>query len=381
MISLKSLVSSRLAGALAVLAAAGIGGCAHCGGEPPPREREPFSVIPADSWIIASVELGPVRASKAYERALANGNPVDQYLGRDCQYDPLPDVERAWVGAGDGFERGRGAIVAFGSMDRTKILECFRAETRRRGLSLEELDVEGITVYSPGPGRPHLAWLDAKTLVVADRAHMDKVVALEKGKGQSVRTNTALLKLWERVSQGRDVAIAALPTEAAAKRVGALVPDAYGSIDHASQVAIGFRFMKGLDIYAMVQLAASDDAVRVHDRLTKDLARWRENDYIVIAGLAGHLKAVNVETAGREISASGRWTERQVDSVARLAVDSIDEILREGGDPEEILRNRLRGEKRGPDAGANARDGSVSPGDAGPAPASPAPASPAPASR
>lgn len=354
--------------ALISLAALGVG-CGDCGGEGEAREREPLSLIPADAWVVGSVDMGPLRGSPAYKRVVGDGNPASYYLGSECDYDPLPHIDKLWIGGGDDLEKGRGVIVAFGPLDRDKILGCFRDEMRQRGLSLDEEEMEGVTVFTPGPGRPHLAWLDAKTLVVADRDTMGKVLALEKGQGSSVRNNQVLYKLWERVARGRDLAVVSTPNEATIKRAGALVPDAYAAVDTTEQVALGMRFMKGLDLYFSLRLEDGDDAARLADRIESDVERWQNNDYIVIAGLSSHLKALNIERAGPEVTASAHLSERQVDSLTRLAVDSIDEIMRDGRDPEALVRERLRSAGRSADAGSSdgaplSNDGAPTTGDA-----------------
>lgn len=332
-------------------------GCGSCSGDQESRDREPLSLIPADAWIVASIEMGAVRAAPAYKRALRQGNPTAYYLGNDCIYDPLPDIDRFWVGAGDEFERGLGAVIVFGPVNQEKALDCFRANMRRRGLSVEEETMEGFTVHTPGPGRPHVAWLDSKTLVVADRANMEKVLALEKGKGKSVRTNQALLKLWERASQGRDIALAVEPPASAAKRLGNIVPNSYSGLGTAEQALVGLRFSKGLDILVSARLKGHDETNALHKALTRDIDRWKDHDLVVIAGLSGHLNAIRLEAAGPELTASAHMTQRQVDTLVRFAVDSVDEIMRDS-DPEEAIRRRLRGEgDGGPDADASVDGG------------------------
>ncbi len=321
----------------------GAAGCGSCGSEPAPREREPLSLIPEGVLLVGSVDMDPVRGSAAYKRVLRNGNPMGPYLG-DCTYDPLPDVDRVWFGASEEVEQGRGAVVVMGRVDRGKVLDCFRNELRRRGLRLEEVEVEGFTVQSAGPGRPHLAWVDAGTLVFGDRANVEKMLALEKGKGRSARHDARLMKLWERAAEGRDVAIAATPDESVSKRLASLVPEEWQPLVSAEQVAIGARFVKGMELMVTVRLRSGAEAERILGRLQRDLTAWQDHDYVVIAGLSSHLKAVRLEGAGPEITARATWTDKQLDTLARLTVDSIEEIARGGPDKAaQNLRERLQG--------------------------------------
>lgn len=333
-------------------------GCSSCESEPEAREREPLSLIPQDHWIVGTVDMGPLRASSAYKRVIKRNNPSAYYLGNECEYDPLPSIDKLWIGAGDGVEKGRAALIAFGSIDRDKVLGCFREDLRRRGLSLEEVEIQGNTVYNAGPGRPHIAWLDAETVVIADRGNMEKVIALDKGQGNSVRDNQLLYKLWERAADGRDVAVAIQPTEKIAKQIGGLVPKNYSAIEGTKQIAFGLRFMKGMDLYLSLRLQEGDDAARVAGRAERDIKRAQENEFVTISGLSSHLRAINIEFAGSEITASAHLNDRQLDSLTRLAVDSIDEIMRES-DPEKALRDRFRNASKNDAGPAQSGDADV----------------------
>jgi hypothetical protein len=356
-------------------------GCRSCWGEPEAREREPLSLIPDDSLVVGSAEMGPLRSSSAYKRVLRQGNPMAPFLG-DCAYDPLPDVDRVWFGGGADLEQGRGSIVVMGPVDREKVLDCFRNELRRRGLGLEEVEIEGFTAYSAGPGRPHLAWVDRETLLIGDRDHVERMLALEKGKGRSVRSNTPLIKLYERVAQGRDVAVAAIPSPEITKRLSDFAPEDWRPAAEAEQIAIGARVMKGVDLVVTVRLKSGDEAQKLLVRLEGYLERWRDHDYVVLAGVSSHLKAVRLAGAGPEITASASWTDKQVDTLARLAVDSLEVIMREGASKTaDSLREKLRdmtGAANQPADGGPARpDGGLAGDGAAAADAAPAAAAPA----
>lgn len=358
--------------AAVVIAVLALAGCDSCRGEPPVREREPLSLIPADSIVVASVEVRPVLESPAYERLRRNTNPVSYYLG-DCDYDPLPHIDRLWLGGGSDVLEGKGVLVALGPVNRDKVLECYRNDIRRRGLSVEEEQVEGFTVYSAGPGRLHLAWIDAETSVMGDRGSTLEVLALERGKGKSVRSNQTLFKLWERMAKGQHVAVAMLPEKGHLERLGKILPRSYQALTRTKQVALSLGLIKGMDVRVMLRLDSGEDATKVAKQMDQDIAYWSGHEYAEIAGVNQHLKAVRVEHAGPEITSSAHWTEAQVRSLAGLAVDSIDEIMR-SSDPEKALRERFQVEG---DAGASKADarpgGGAEPGgaDAGPAKAAP----------
>lgn len=334
---------------LAALVAAtlAVTGCESCRGEPEIREREPLSLLPADSIIVASAEVPPVIRSEAYKRVKRNTNPVEYYLG-ECSYDPLPHIDKIWMSGGADVLEGKGVMVVIGPVNRDKVLQCYRDDTRRRGLSVEEEEVEGFTVYSAGPGRLHLAWIDAETAVVGSREPTLKVLALERGKGESVRSNPKLFKLWERMAKGQDVAVAVLPTEDQLERLGKILPKAYKSVARSQQAALSLRLSKGMDLKVMVRVDNGEDGEALSKRLTRDIERWSVHEYAEIAGVDQHLKAIRIERAGPEITGTAHWSEKQVRSLAGLAVDSIDEVMR-SSDPEKALRERFTG---GGDAGA-----------------------------
>ena len=329
-------------------------GCESCRGEPEIREREPLSLIPADSIIVASAEIPPVIRSDAYKRVKRNTNPVEYYLG-DCAYDPLPHIDRIWMGGGPDVFEGKGVMVVMGPVNQDKVLKCYRDDIRRRGLSVEEEENEGFTVYSAGPGRLHMSWLDAETLVLGDRSTTLKVLALERGKGESIRGKQTLFKLWERMAKGQDVAVAILPQVDHLKRMGKLLPKSYQRVTRTEQAALSFRLAKGMDLRIMVRLDSGDDAIHVTKRLESDLEHWSGHEYAEIAGVDEHLEAIRIERAGPEITGTAHWTEKQVRSLAGLAVDSIDEVMR-SSDPEKALRERFQGPH---DAGPAKADGAA----------------------
>lgn len=359
---------ARGAAVAGLLALAGVvgGGCESCG-ERGPREREPLSMLPGDAWIVASADVSPVRSSPAYARVTKRRNLGAYYLGEQCSYDPIPTLDKLWVGAGDEFEKGRGVVIAEGTIDRDEVLDCLREHARGQGLKLEETEVEGFTVYSSGAGRLHVAWLDSETVAIGDQRTVEKVLALEKGKGTSARSNAKLLKLWERAARDRDVALAVVPTEAAVKWLAGFMPPAYSGLGTSREALLGLRFSKGLDLIVSVLLESTAEAEKLSKSLRRDLDTIKNNDFIAIAGLSSHLEAINVEQAGAEVTASAHYTERQLDSLVRFAVDSVDEIMNEGGDPEEAIRRRLKGGNKaapdaaGPDAAAPADGGTKTP--------------------
>jgi hypothetical protein len=360
--------------AAVVAAAHALAGCGSCG-EPEARTRDPLSLIPADSIVVASVEVRPVLASPAYERIRRSVNPVSAYLG-DCEYDPLPHIDRLWLGGGADVLEGKGVMVVMGPVVRDKVLECYRADARRDGLTVEEEQVKGVTVYSAGPGRLHLAWLDAKTAVVGDRDSTLAVLALDRGEGSSVRSNQTLFKLWERMAKGQHVAVAMLPQKSQLDRLGKVLPDTHQGLMRAEQLGLSLFVSKGLDIRAMLRLESGDSATKMAKQLGRDIEYWSGHEYAEIAGVDGHLKAMRVENAGPEITVTAHWTEAQVRSLAGLAVDSIDEIMR-SGDPEKALRERFQKDGGAvPAQPADRPDGGPAPtgGDAAPASGDAAPA-------
>ena len=104
----------------------------------------------------------------------------------------------------------------------------------------------------------------------------------------------------------------------------------------------------------MLRLSKQVDAEKLSQSLKRALKRWQSSDYAVFAGIAGHLKAIHIESAGPEITASAAWDERQFDSLTRLVMDSIEEMGRGKGKAD---ARRLLGP---PDGGAKG------PSDAGP---------------
>jgi hypothetical protein len=246
-----------------------------------------------------------------------------------------------------------------------------REELRRRGLSLEESEIEGFKAYSAGPRRFHISWVDRGTVVLGDRGHVEKMLALERGKGKSARANDTLLKLYERMARDRDIAIAAIPDQATTKRLTELatrfLPEGqWVDVLKARRAGLGARLNKGVDFFVTLRFASGDEAGTLASQIKSGLERWRDHDYVVIAGLSSHLKAINVEGAGPEITASASWSERQLDAVARLAVDSLEEIMRDGRDQAATnLREKLRKVRDGgPSDGATREAGAT--GEAGP---------------
>jgi len=308
--------------------------------------------------------MEPLRRSPAYKRILKRGNPMRPFLG-ECTYDPLPDIDTVWVGLGPEGKAGHGSVVVLGPVERDKVLECYGKNLNSRGLSLSEQQVEGFTVHSGGPGRPHLAWVDRETLLISDRPHIEKMLALEKGKGRSVLTNDVLMSLYKRMAADRDIALAVLPDEASRERVKGFMPSDWQGATAATRLGVGIRVHKGLDLIASLRLPTGLEAEKLSGSLGRALKRWSDHDYVAIAGLSAHMKAIRIEHAGPELIARAEWNEKQVDSLARLAVDSAEEILRgAGNDPAKALRQQLRGAA---EAGSSADAGARPRGDGAPA--------------
>jgi len=105
-------------------------------------------------------------------------------------------------------------------------------------------------------------------------------------------------------------------------------------------LAFNLRKGRGMDLKLAIRLDTGENGATIAERLQRDLRDWAGNQYVQVAGIDEHLKAINVERAGPEITASAHWNESQVNALAGLAVDSIDEIKR-SGDPEKALRQQF----------------------------------------
>ncbi len=318
-------------------------GCNSCKKETAPKEREPLSLIPNDAVLVASVDVNAVRRSPAYKKLIKRGNPITSLLG-ECEYDPLPDIDRVSLGLGkDAARTGRGSIVVFGPIKKEKLLTCYSAVLRKQGLRLTEEEKEGITIYAAGSGRPHLSWLDETTLLLGDRDHVEKMISIEKNQAPSIRKNIPLTKLYDRIAPGRHVTIAALPDEGTRRQLKRYAPRGWAAAADARQVGLGIRLQKGMNVLAIMRLTSDIEGEKLAAALKNSLNRWQKSNYIVLTGLASHLRSIKIENAGLEITASANWNDKQVNSLVRLAVDSVDELMRSSsGDMARDLENRLR---------------------------------------
>jgi hypothetical protein len=286
-----------------------LAGCRRSARPPTDETGRTLAVLPADTRVLAVVDLARVRAAPLWARlaALAEDDPADrtriQGLTARTGLDPLRQIQRVWAAFPDSArERGQFALVVEGQgFDERRLVAYAREEGAARGVRIEPTTRGGRTLWTGrGPARTAGFFDGPGRFVLGGGGWGELLADLAAPAGGAPRPPSAaggeLAHLCDRVPRGRALWFAALvPLD-----VRRMLMDDPGHDSAASvtRLAASADLAPGLSAEVVADLSNAADARVLVTRIQASVREAKRNAKALMLGLAPYLDAVTAEADG-----------------------------------------------------------------------------------
>lgn len=321
----------RAIAALGVVVAAAAGGLGFWLWHREPRLPEaPLANAPRDAAAVGWIDAKRLLASEFY-RALVGGESEGIARVRaECGFDPLAAIDDAvvWVVSERVPQLSHIGVIARGDVDRERLVGCIGKSVARQGGTIERVEIEGVAAIASKRGSSRAAFLGANGIVAGDEDIVRTAIRVFHGAEASAAGDSGFTRLWQKLSQGRDlVLVGRVPSHwrpslvALAASRPKLAP--LGSVD-----LVGASANVSADLGLGVVLEARDESAArtLKAGVEEQLHEWLENRIVAltVAGLV--LRRIRVDTDGRDLVVTGSVRADEVDGL----MDLRDEIGRLG---------------------------------------------------
>jgi hypothetical protein len=304
----------------------------HGGGCPgrapaPPRLDPTLRLLPAETRVVAAVDLVRVRAAPLWSRiaALADEDPADrariQALTARTGLDPLRQLGRIVAAFPENARaRGQYALMIDGQrFDVQKLVAYARDEVAPRGLRIEQAARAGRTLWvSSGPEHTAGFFVGSERFVIGGGGWAETMADLAgPTPPPSAAGNDELAHLAGRIDRTRALWFAAIiPLD-----VRRLLMDdpRHDSAASVTRLAAAADLGPGLTADLVADLSNAADARVLVERIQTTVREARRNAKVLMLGLAPYLEAVSARADGPTLTVKLTLTEPQVqDLVERL---------------------------------------------------------------
>jgi hypothetical protein len=321
---------SRLLPVAVVMLVSCRGGCRPSPPPAPPVD-EMLAGLPAQTRVVAAVDLARVRGTVLWTRlaALADEDPADrariQALTARTGLDPLRQIRRIVAAFPDSARtEGKYALVIDGQgFDARRLVDYAREEAAPRGIQIQAVPRAGQTLYLssgpahtagffPGPDRFVLGgggWAE----LMADRLR-PAAPRLDPPDGGG---SDELARLCARIDRSRALWFAAIvPLDV--RRI--LMDDpAHDSAASVTRLAVAADLGPGLSADLVADLSNAADAKILVERIRTSAREAKRNAKVLMLGLAPYLDALTARADGATLRVSLSLTEPQMrDLVDRM---------------------------------------------------------------
>lgn len=288
-----------------------------------------LAAAPVGSSIVMRVDVKAVTASHVWNALLEEDRGEDgmRRIEVACGYDPLEQVEEAFVFVSDSHERPFEdvGIVARGEMargrkNRERLVECVRAVVSKGG-ALSQVEIEGVPAIASSSGRSHAAFLGKDGVVAGSRAMVTRLIQVAMGDALSAQEDETLERLWARVSTDRDVvAVARVPERwaPALERMAADLGQDFEAVGRVRALGVGVRVRDGLSIGLAAETATAAAASELEQALKARMGGLLRQPLLRLSTFGRILRRIKTEAQGSELVVTASLTNAQVDALLGL---------------------------------------------------------------
>jgi hypothetical protein len=311
-----------------VLSTLALGGCSSCAGGGVTGAKSDLELTPEDANIVFKINFPRLRNTPLWRKAL-DQRDKDQLVKKDydefvtkCAFDPTKQLESLTVAVPDvKDEIGEYVLIARGVFDEPKLVACADERLKKDGNALKITEYSGKKIYGDDKnGRDNAVFLDGKTLVIAGREWVKRVIDLAAAKsgpdapqGKSAASNKTLQNLFSRVRPHDGITGVAIVSDAARERLKS--DPVLASASSMTAVLGSADLSSGLSAELRIDLANEADAKALTEKVLGQLGEAEKNPQFVLSGMGQFVKAMKIEAQQATFHLTINWTEAQVEDL------------------------------------------------------------------
>jgi hypothetical protein len=169
-------------------------------GRPRPSSSGLLDAVPADAWLVVTVDVASLRASPIAKPVLQGGEktgiPGLGALTQNCGFDPLAKLKEVAIASPESGERGDFGVAFSGDFTRDELAACANNTIKARGGAPTTSTRGRFTVVEDtgDPLHSRVAYRDGGPFLVGRGAWLDAMMDAVEGKGARMRPEHARLR-------------------------------------------------------------------------------------------------------------------------------------------------------------------------------------------
>jgi hypothetical protein len=308
-----------------VVGAIGLGGCQSCSKTSGSgAAKEDMQLVPKEADVVFMANMARMRNTAMWRKMLdlrdqdaQTKKDYDDFVQK-CQLDPLKQIDSVFVAFPQSVDQNKEfAAILRGTFNEAKLTECAKEQAKKDGQELQISDYNGKKIYTSNKqGQAYAVFLDGKTVALAGKEWVKKVIDLAAGKkeaGGSAKENEALAILLKRARTSDGIWAAGLVPQSTRDQLkndphlssAGSMKDIFGSID----------FQSGLAVEVNVDLGSEQDASELTTKIKAQLDDAKKNPQFMMLGLNTFLENVKLETKGSTFHTAINFNQQQVDDL------------------------------------------------------------------
>jgi hypothetical protein len=304
---------------------AGLSGCSSCSQTAGSgAAKEDMQLVPKETDVVFMANFSRMRNTAMWRKMLdvrdgdaATKKDYDEFVQK-CALDPAKQIDSVFVAFPQTMsETKEFAAILRGTFNEQKLVECAKEQAKKDGQELATSDYNGHKLYtSTKAGQAFATFLDAKTVVLAGKEWVKKVIDLAAGKkeaGPSAKDNEPLMALLKRARTNDGLWGAGLVPQSTRDQLkndphlssAASMKDIFGSVDFANGVVADINVDTGSDA----------DATELTSKVNGQIAEAKKSPQFMMAGLNAFLDNVKVEAKQATFHVAVNFNQQQVDDL------------------------------------------------------------------
>jgi hypothetical protein len=299
----------------------GVTGCQSCSSGTR-TAKEDMQLAPKETDVVFAANFSRMRNTAMWRKLLdlrdSDASTKKDYedFAQKCQLDPLKQIDSVFLAFPQSMSESKEfAAILRGTFNEQKLVACATEQAKKDGQELSTSEYNGKKLYSSTKqGQAFAVFLDDKTVVLAGKEWVKKVVDQAAGKGNgSAKDNAALEALIKRVKTSDGIWGAGTVPQSTRDQFktdpnlasAASMKDIFGSVD----------FQNGVAAEINVDLGADADATDLLGKVKAQLDDAKKNPQFMMLGLNSFLENVKLETKGPTFRTLVNFNQPQVDDL------------------------------------------------------------------
>jgi len=303
---------------------AGVTGCQSCNAGTK-AAKDDMLLVPKDTQVVFMANLSRMRNTAMWRKMLdlrdsdaSTKKDYDEFVQK-CQLDPFKQIDTVFIAfpQATGDDTREFAAILRGTFNEDKLVECAKAQAKKDNQELGISEYNGKKLYtSTRQGQAFATFLDAKTVVLAGKDWIKKVIDLSAGKkeaGGSAKEHEELNALIKRAKTGEGMWGVGIVSQMTRDKFKAdpnlasagTMKDLFGSVD----------LQNGVGIEVDVDLGSAADANDLLAKVKAQIDEAKKNPQFMMLGLNSFLDGVKLEAKGPTFRTLINFNQPQVDDL------------------------------------------------------------------